>query len=326
MYNILLTCPPMINKKKLFEELYQKYNFKITIPKFTQTLTEEELCQLLPDFDGWIIGDDPATRKVFESGTNGKLKAVVKWGVGVDNVDFEACKDLNIPVTNIPGVFGEEVSDVAIGMLLNLTRRLHDIDTATKEGKWIKPCGTSLTNKKVCLVGFGDIGRCTARKLLSFNLNISVSDPGFEKVNGKIKCKYNTELKLDDALNKVNISNLEESLKNADYLIVTCSLNKNTYHLINRENILKTKKGVILINVARGSIVKEQDVVELLKEGFINSVGFDVFENEPLNKDSKLRNFKQNFYGSHNGSNTLEGVIKTSERALKHMFEFLNKN
>ena len=326
MYNILLTCPPMINKNKLFEKLYQKYNFKITIPKFTQTLSEKELCKLLPNFDGWIIGDDPATRKVFESGSKGKLKAVVKWGVGVDNVDFQACKDLNIPVTNIPGVFGEEVSDVALGMLLNLTRRLHDIDSATKKGNWIKPCGTSLTNKKVCLVGFGDIGRCTARKLLAFNLNVFVSDPGFEKVNGKIICKYNSDLKFDDNLNNVKICNLDEALENADYLIVTCSLNKNTHNLINKENILKTKKGVIIINVARGSIVKEQNVVELLEEGYINSVGFDVFENEPLNKDSKLRNFKQNFYGSHNGSNTLEGVIKTSERALKYMFEFLNKN
>lgn len=323
MFEILLTCPPMINKNNLFKYLYKKYNFKITIPKFKQTLTEEELCNLLPNFDGWIIGDDPATKKVFESGIKGKLKAVVKWGVGVDNVDFDACKDLNIPVTNIPGVFGEEVSDVAIGMLLNLTRRLHDIDAETKKGNWIKPCGTSLSRKKVCLIGFGDIGRCTARKLLAFNLNVFVSDPGFEKINNKIRCKYNSELKIDNNLNEVVICNLDNALKNADYLIVTCSLNKHTYHLINKENILKTKKNVILVNVARGSIVKEDDVVELLKNNFIKSVGFDVFETEPLNKNSKLRDFPQNFYGSHNGSNTLEGVIKTSERATKFLYEFL---
>ena len=324
MFRILLTCPPMINKTSLFENLYKKYNFEIVIPKFTQTLTEEELCNLLPNFDGWIIGDDPATRKVFEAGVNGNLKAVVKWGVGVDNVDFEACRDLNIPVTNIPGVFGEEVSDVAIGMLLNLTRRLHEIDAETKKGNWIKPCGTSLTGKKVCLIGFGDIGRCTARKLLAFNLNVYVSDPGFEKKNSKIVCKYNSELKIDDNLNNVEICDLDNALKDADYLIVTCALNKHTHHLINKENILKTKKGVILVNVARGSIINENDVVELLESNFIDSVGFDVFETEPLNKDSKLRNFKQNFYGSHNGSNTLEGVIKTSERATKYLHEFLN--
>ena len=324
MLKILLTCPPMINKSYLFEKLYKKYNFEITIPKFEQTLSEDELCNLLPHFDGWIIGDDPATRKVFEAGVNGKLKGVVKWGVGIDNVDFKACKDLNIPVTNIPGVFGEEVSDVAIGMLLNLTRRLHDIDAETKKGNWIKPCGTSLSGKKVCLIGFGDIGRCTARKLLAFNLNIFVSDPGFEKINKKISCKYNSELQIDDNLNNVEISNLDNALINADYLIVTCSLNKNTHHLINKENILKTKKGVIIINVARGSIINENDVVELLESNFINSVGFDVFEKEPLNKNSKLRNFPQNFYGSHNGSNTLEGVIKTSEKAIKFLNEFLS--
>ena len=79
-----------------------------------------------------------------------------------------------------------------------------------------------------------------------------------------------------------------------------------------------------IINVARGSVVKEEDVVELLEEGFVSSVGFDVFEVEPLPKESKLRDFPQNFYGSHNGSNTIEGVDKTSIIAIDKMNEYLN--
>ena len=185
---ILVTCPPMINMIENYKDLFEKYNLEFYCPKFTQVLTVEELINLVPKYDGWIIGDDPADRIVFEEGKKGKLKAAVKWGVGVDNVDFEACKELNIPITNVPNVFGEEVSDVAIGMLLNLTRKLHDINSETKKGNWYKPAGNSLTGKKVCLIGFGDIGRCTARKLLAFNLDVYVSDPGFEKVNGKIIC------------------------------------------------------------------------------------------------------------------------------------------
>ena len=320
---ILVTCPPMINMIENYKDLFKKYNLEFFCPKFTQVLTVEELINLVPKYDGWIIGDDPADRIVFEEGKKGKLKAAVKWGVGVDNVDFEACKELNIPITNVPNVFGEEVSDVAIGMLLNLTRKLNEINSETKKGNWYKPAGNSLTGKKVCLIGFGDIGRCTARKLLAFNLDVYVSDPGFEKINGKIVCKYNKDIIVPSNLQNVNITNLDDALDNSDFIVTTCALNKFTKHLINKENILKSKKGVKIINVARGPVVKEDDVIELLEDEFISALGTDVFEIEPLPLDSKLRNFPQNFYGSHNGSNTIEAVDNTSHIAINQIAKFL---
>ncbi len=88
---------------------------------------------------------------------------------------------------------------------------------------------------------------------------------------------------------------------------------------------MKAKKGVKIINVARGSIVKEDDIVDLLEKGFISSVGFDVFEIEPLPLNSKLRDFDQNLYGSHNGSNTIEAVDRTSIIAIEKINDFLNK-
>jgi len=321
---ILITCPPMIKMIEKYVNIFQKYNLEYFCPKFTQVMKEEELMELLPNYDGWIIGDDPATKRVFEAGVKGKLRAAVKWGVGVDNVDFDACKKLNIPITNIPNVFGEEVSDVAIGILLNLTRRLHEIDLKTKKGEWYKPAGISLTGKKVCLIGFGDIGRCTARKLLAFKLNVYVSDPGFERRNNTIICKYNKNIIVPDDIHHVNITTLDNALSNADFIVVTCALNKHTYHLVKSENILKCNKGVKIINVARGPVVSENDVCDLLNKNFISSIGFDVFEVEPLPKNSKLRNYTQNFFGSHNGSNTIEGVDRTSEIAIKKIFEFLN--
>jgi D-3-phosphoglycerate dehydrogenase len=289
-------------------------------------MTEEELVHLIPEYDGWIIGDDPATKKVFTAGSMGNLKAVVKWGVGVDNVDFEACKELNIPISNVPNVFGEEVSDIAIGYLICLVRKLHIIDVETKKGGWIKPCGNSLSNKKVCLVGFGDIGRSTARKLLSFNLNVYVSDPAFFRKGDKIYCNYDSNLNISYELNKVNISNLNDAIKDSDFIIITCALNTNTYHLINEKNIRLAKKGVKIINVARGSIINEKDVISLLDEGFIESIGFDVFEDEPLNIKNKLRKFPNNIFGSHNGSNTIEAVNRTSHIAINTISNYLKSN
>ena len=324
MKKILLTCPPMINRIIEYKDLLKKYNLEIEIPNFKQVMTEHELEKIIGNYDGWIIGDDPATEKIFELGKKGNLKAAVKWGVGTDNVNFDACKKLNIPITNIPNVFGEEVSDVAIGILLNLTRKLHEIDAKTKLGEWYKPAGMSLSGKKVCLIGFGDIGRCTARKLIAFNLNVYISDPGFEKIDNRIICKYNENIIVSEQLQNVIITDLDNALKESDFIIITCALNKHTHHLINRENIMKTKKGVKIINVARGPIVKEDDVVDLLKEDFVTAVGFDVFPVEPLPKESKLRDFPQNFYGSHNGSNTIEAVDKTSIIAINKINEYLN--
>ena len=321
--NILITCPPMIKQMHRYKSMFNMLHLNYHCPKFTQVLSEDELIELLPNYDGWIIGDDPATSRVFEAGVKGKLKVAVKWGVGTDNVDFEACKKLNIPITNIPNVFGEEVSDVGIGMLLNITRKLHEIDYETKLGNWIKPSGMSLSGKKVCLLGFGDIGRCAARKLLAFNLNVYVSDPGFEKVNGNIICKYDSNIVVKEELNRVNIVSLDEALDNCDIIFVTCALNESTRYLINKKTIIKAKKGVIIINIARGPVVCEDDVVELLETKHIQGVGFDVFEIEPLSENSKLRNYPQNFFGSHNGSNTIEGVDKTSHIAIKNICEFL---
>ena len=87
---ILITCPPMIKQIKKYEQLFKLNNLDYFCPNFAQVMTEKELILILPNYDGWIIGDDPATRKVFEEGYKGKLRSAVKWGVGLDNVDLDA--------------------------------------------------------------------------------------------------------------------------------------------------------------------------------------------------------------------------------------------
>ena len=315
----------MIKQINNYTKLFEKYNMDIFCPKFKQVLTEEQLLELVPQYDGWIIGDDEVTYKILKKGTDGNLKALVKWGVGTDNIDFEACKKFNLPITNIPNAFGEEVSDIAIGYLISLSRQIHNIDNGTKNGKWLKPCGKSLSNKKVCLIGFGDIGRCTARKLLAFNLNVYVSDPGFKQhYNGEIECLYNSNIKINENLFNIKLTSLNKCVSNCDYIIITCALNKSTKYLVNKKLILKAKKGVIIINVSRGSVANENDLIELLDNKFIDCVGLDVFEEEPIAKNNELLKFEKCIYGSHNSSNTIEAVNNTSYKAINFMNKFLN--
>lgn len=336
MKRILLTCPPMINRIKEYETILREKGFEITIPEFKQVMTEYSLCRIIADYDGWIIGDDPATRKVFETGHAGKLNACIKWGVGTDNVDFDACKSLNIPITNIPQVFGEEVSDIAIGYLLCLTRRLHIINDGHRTGEWLKPLGETLVGKKLCLIGFGDIGRCIARKLLAFKLDIWISDPAFSKSldrdnNNRIihDLKYGniniSNRELDREYGLCKFANINECLEECDYVICCCPLNKHTFHLVRRENILLCKKGVKIVNVGRGPVIKEDDICELLDSGHIDSVGFDVFETEPLILDNPLTKYKQNILGSHNGSNTTEAVDKVSKIAIDTLHTYFTQ-
>ena len=164
----------MINRIDNIKHLFIQNNLDIYIPpNFKQTLTENELLNIISDFDIWIIGDDPATRTVFEKS---KLKIAVKWGIGTDNIDINACNDLNIKFTNTPNMFGQEVSDIAIGYLLMLTRQLHQIHNQVINNNWFKPMGISLYDKKCSVIGYGDIGKTLCHKLLSFSLNIHVYD------------------------------------------------------------------------------------------------------------------------------------------------------
>lgn len=324
MYKVLLTCPPMIKSIHLYKEYFKKYNLEVEVPFFIQVMKEENLIKIIGNYDAWIIGDDPATRKVFEEGVKGNLKAVVKWGVGVDNVNVSYLKEMGIPFTNVPNVFGESVSDVGIGMLLCLNRQLHNIHQQVVEGNWYKPCGQSLLGKKVCLVGFGDIGRCSARKLLAFGCNVYVSDPGFEyNTDGKIVCSYDTSIRIPETLQSVILTSLDDALENCNVIFVTSVLNESTFHLIDREKIHLAREGVKIINVSRGSIVCEKDVIELLEEEYVDSVGFDVFETEPLDMDNKLKHFPKNIFGTHNGSNEIDGVYKTSLIAIEKIHNFL---
>lgn len=305
---VLVSAPPMLCMLDQFLDLARELDIELIPAKVTQTLTELELVQLLPEFDGWIIGDDPGTLKVFQAGKKGNLKAAIKWGIGVDNIDFQACRDLGIPITNTPGMFGNEVADMALAYLIGLSRNIVLIDRNVRKGKWIKPQGISLEGKKVALLGYGDIGRNAARRLNVMGMKVIAYDP------------YISENELEDGS---ILSTWPIGIEQVDFLLITCALNKETFHLINENVFLKMKKGVRIINVSRGPIIKEEDLIKALENETVHSAALDVFEEEPLPLQSKLRNHEYCIFGSHNASNTKEAVLKTSKKAIKLLSELL---
>ena len=278
--------------------------------KVTQTLSEAELIELLPHFDGWIIGDDPATKDVFKAGSRGRLKAAVKWGIGVDNVDFEACKKLDLPIINTPGMFGREVADVAIGYVIALARHTVEIDRGIRNGGWPKPRGISLANRTVAVVGYGDIGRNTARRLLASEMRVIAYDP------------YLSAETLEAG---VDLAIWPERIEEADFIVVNCALTPSSFHLLTGNTFARMKRGVRIVNVGRGPVIDEQALIEALESGQVHSAALDVFEQEPLPHTSNLRGHPSCILGSHNASNTVDGVERTSKKAIRLLAEFLNK-
>jgi D-3-phosphoglycerate dehydrogenase len=298
----------MIGQVASFRPLFEAKNIELVVPDFVQTLKEEELVLLLPQFDGWIIGDDPANARVLTAGRAGRLRACVKWGIGVDNVDFAACKELGIPVSNTPYMFGNEVADLAVGYVLALARHTFAIHEGVRQGRWPKPAGISLQGKTVGVVGFGDIGRHVAKRLLAFDMHVQAYDP------------Y-TKFKAD--FPAVEFLDFPEKLAQADFLVVTCALTPQTHHLLNANTLALAKPGVRVVNVSRGGVIDEAALVAGLASGHVHSAALDVFEAEPLPADSPLRAFEQCVFGTHNGSNTVEAVHRASLKAIELLFGFL---
>jgi len=307
---ILVTCPPMLGMIESFFTVFKKYDIEVTAPKVVQTLSVEELKELVPQHDGWIIGDDPATRSVFEAGKRGNLRAAVKWGIGVDNVDFLACKDLNIPIINTPYMFGAEVADIAMGYIIALARETFQIDRNIRDGHWPKLRGISLSGKSVALVGYGDVGKNAAKRMLSSGMKVVAYDP---------------YAKFDNQLLDVEHEKWPKRIDEADFIVITCSLTESSKHMINEKLLDNVKSGVRIVNVGRGPIIDEAALESALLSEKVYSAALDVFEVEPLPMSSYLRTHPRCVFGSHNASNTSEAVIRTSQIAIDTIMEFLRE-
>jgi D-3-phosphoglycerate dehydrogenase len=255
----------------------------------------------VPLHDGWIIGDDPATEEVFTAGKSGKLRAAVKWGIGVDNVDFSACKNLGIPITNTPGMFGAEVADLAMCYILGLARDAFFIDREVRKGAWPKPAGISLSGKTLGIVGLGDIGRNIAKRAQAHDLNIIGWDPYAQSVP-----------------NYINLSGaFPEDVDTCDFIVFACALTEDSHHLFDESTLGVLKPGVRVVNVSRGPLIKEAALLQGLSNGLISSAALDVFEVEPLAQTNEFLIHPKCIVGSHNGSNTIDAVIRASEEAIR---------
>jgi len=236
---------------------------------------EEEVIDVVRDADAVIVQYLNVTANIIEAME--KCKMIIKYGIGVNNIDSEAATKKGIYVCNVPDYGVEEVSDHAIMLLLALARKLPLVDKSFRSGKWgytsMIPVAR-LRGSTLGLVGLGRIPSLVAKKMSGFGLNIIAYDPYASK-------EYAQQL-------GVSLVDFDTLCRTSDFISIHCPQTKETTHLFNDEVFQKMKDGAYLINTARGGIVDESALIRALKSGKIAGAGLDVFENEPLASDSEL--------------------------------------
>lgn len=305
---VLVSCLQMQRELPKYRDDLEARDIELLVPDVTQQMSESELLEVMPDIDGVIAGDDEFTGRVIASAD--RLQIISKWGVGTDGIDMVTAERCGVVVTNTPGVFADEVADVALGYILMLARGLHLIDRAVRQGQWRKIEGETLRGRTIGIVGLGSIGRAVAVRAAAFGMLVTGSDPVRDA------CSAARDV-------GVTVVPLTDALGATDFIVLCCPLTPETRHLVDEASLGGVRRGVKLINVARGPLVAEQGLVGALERGVVAGAALDVFEDEPLTSTSRLLEFENVIVGSHNASNTKEAVERTSRLALQNLLEHL---
>ncbi|WP_006247579.1 phosphoglycerate dehydrogenase [Mycolicibacterium tusciae] len=305
---ILVTCRQMQVELPRHRERIEKLGYEVVAPDLgeRQQFTAPELLEYSSRLVGIIAGDDELDDGFFAGAA--KLKTVIRWGIGMDSVDHRAAQRRGVTVRNTPGVFGQEVAESAFGYILNLARGYIEVDAAVRRGEWPKVEGITLAGARLGIVGFGSIGRAISKRGLGFDMDVVAFDPF-----------------VTAAPEGVSIVGLDELMLSSKFIVLACPLTPETVQLINADRLASVRPGAYLVNVARGPVVQEEALVEVLRSGRLAGAALDVFETEPLPHTSELRTLPNVVLGAHNASNTREGVARASNAAVDFLLEELGR-
>lgn len=240
------------------------------------------------------------------------LKVISTMSVGVDHIDLEEAKKRNVRVGYTPYILSDATAELTVALLLATSRRLFEASCEITNGEWKSwapqwLCGPGLCNKTIGIVGLGRIGMDVARRLKPFKVRQFLYWGRTEKPYAKEVCAKKVPF--------------DELLSKSDFVIITCALTPDTHHLFNEQAFCKMKKGAILINTSRGTVIKQNDLINALECGMIAAAGLDVTDPEPLPLDSKLLTMGNVVVLPHIGSATIETRADMSILAARNLIE-----
>ncbi len=272
-------------------------------------LSPDELAAIIGEYDGLAIRSaTKVTPAILDAATN--LKVIGRAGIGVDNVDIPYASSKGVVVMNTP--FGNSITTAehAIALMFALARQLPEADASTQAGKWEKNrfMGVEVTGKTLGLIGAGNIGSIVASRALGLKMKVVAYDPFLTP-----------ERAVEIGIEKVD---LETLLERADFITLHTPLTDETRNILSRERLAKAKKGVRIVNCARGGLIDEAALKELLDSGHIGGAALDVFVEEPA-KQSPLFGTPNFICTPHLGASTTEAQVNVALQVAEQMADFL---
>lgn len=307
---ILITPKSYKNyKEKTYPMLLEK-GYEIVENTYGRTMTEDEITEIASQgVVGIIIGVDPLPASVLEKCRD--LKAISKYGVGMDNIDLVKAGELGIKVKNAQGTNNVSVAELAIGLMFTMSRSISRVTSSVKSGSWDRFIGCELTGKKLGLIGGGQIGREVAKRARGLEMSVTIYDPYFND---------------DEFLNKYGITRsdkLNVILSDSDFVSLHLPVTNETKHMINETTLSLMKPNCILINTSRGELVDEEALYKALIKSNIAGAAQDVFSSEPPAKDEKFLKLENFVLTSHIGAFTHEAVEKMAMVSTRNLLEML---
>lgn len=270
--------------------LLEENGIEVIENPYGRPMTREELLAVIGDINGVVVGVDTWNEEIFAHAP--KLRAMARFGVGVDNIDLAAAKAHGIRVTNAKGMNSNPVAELTVGLILSTLRNVPAFNASIREGKWDRFMGRDLAGMTVGLLGFGDIAQRVAKKLSGFDVSICAYDlyPNLEKAK---------EL-------NVEMVSMEEVLHRADVVCMHLPSLPSTHHIMDARTFGMMKDCSYFINTARGALVDETALAQALRSGKLKAAAIDVFEQEPVRGDNPLFALPNLFATPHTAAETYD--------------------
>ncbi len=257
-------------------------------------LPENQLLEIIGEYSALVVrSQTKATAKLIEAAKN--LKVIGRAGVGVDNVDVDAATKRGIIVMNTPGGNTISTAEHAFSLMMSISRNIPQADASVKSGKWDRKSfeGVELYGKTLAILGMGRIGTEFARRAIAFGMRVLAYDPYLSQSRAR---SLQVEL----------VERLDEIVPQADFITMHMPLTPETKHMLNRERLAKAKKGVRIVNCARGGLIDEAALYDALKSKHVAAAALDVYEQEPPPADYALRSLPNVVFTPHLGASTAE--------------------
>ena len=306
MAKVLITTVPFGKNNRFPLDLLENAGIEYLVNPHNKKLTENQLSELIGDFEVLIAGTEPITDKVMSQAP--KLKLISRVGIGLDSVDLNAAKKRGIKISYTPDAPAPAVAELTLSMILTLLRSVHVSNLQMHHGNWERIFGRRLTDVTVGIIGVGRIGTHLLRCMSGFGkINILANDI---MPNNKLNRDFNLEWVTKDQI-----------YKESDIISLHLPLTSLTRNMICREQLLQMKKGAFVINTSRGGIINEDDLHKAMEEGHLGGAAIDVFENEPYT--GKLIEIDRCLLTAHMGSMSIDCRSQMEIEATEEAVRFL---